>query len=220
MATCVICSGTQFGPAPGGRMAENGSAPLCLGCSSLERHRAGRAALNALRIRDVFRDYRLLCFGLGEVAAKGWFSEADTYRAPQPELYDPVADTRPDGHYDVIACSHALEYVPDSKKAFAALIRMLSPRGFMYLAYANPTANEKSRDWSEPQAAQGGRYRILGRDYERWFERIAPEAIAMRIYNRDTATDSVQVSYILTKNPFWMRHTFAADLDATILGIG
>jgi SAM-dependent methyltransferase len=176
--------------------------------------------MGALRIPDLFRSYRMLCFGLGEVAPKGWFREAEAFRAPTSELYDPATDTRPDGSFDVIACSHALEYVPDANKALTGLARLLSPRGFMYLAYANPTANGKSREWDQPQPEQNGRYRILGRDYERWFERLVPDAIAMRIYGRDAVTDSAQICYILTKSPFWMRRAFASDLDTTILGVG
>jgi hypothetical protein len=110
--------------------------------------------------------------------------------------------------------------VPDANKALTGLARLLSPRGFMYLAYANPTANGKSREWDQPQPEQNGRYRILGRDYERWFERLVPDAIAMRIYGRDAVTDSAQICYILTKSPFWMRRAFASDLDTTILGVG
>jgi hypothetical protein len=83
---CPICGGTEFGPAPNGRLSQRGRLPLCLGCKSLERHRAGRALMEIIRDRELFKQCSLLQFGEPGIVAKGWFRSVESGRS-SPALW-------------------------------------------------------------------------------------------------------------------------------------
>ena len=56
------------------------------------------------------------------------------------ELLDIQAIDRPDEAYDVVLCSHVIEHVADDRNALRELLRIVSRRGFLILAF--PRAEE------------------------------------------------------------------------------
>lgn len=211
---CNICGGTEFIAAPGNRLSQKKLAPLCLKCRSLERHRACRSVALKLRIREKFSTYRLLTWGDQGNVAKGWFKEARSFPVNHP---DAELGISADESVDCIVSANILERVPNHRDVVVQLNRVLSAEGFILLSYANPSTRKKTEEWNGADPKRGHTYRILGCDFETEYADIIPDAIVMRIDEPDPVTGDIEIIYVLTKNPFWMRRALQSEFDIRIL---
>lgn len=214
---CPCCGGTSFGPGPGGRMSRRGTAPRCLRCGSLERHRAGRDLLEKIRDRPRFRAAAMLRFADEPVAAGGWFATTETSVMGTPGALDPEAIARPDGAYGCIICYHVITRVADHRKALRELARILSPTGLLLLSYPSPATRAETTDWGFADAKQHGSYRILGRDFEGEIADCVQQAHVMAVKVIDPVTGDDDLVYLVTKDFFWVRRVLAADVEVRLI---
>lgn len=217
MPSCPYCSGTTFGPGPGGRMSRRGLAPRCTGCGSLERHRAGRDLMERIRDRGRFKATSMLRFADEAVAAGGWFASTETSVLGAPGGLDPEAIARPDGAFGCIICYHVITRVADHRKALQELARVLAPNGLMLLSYPSPATRAETTDWGFPDPAQHGSYRILGRDFESEMVDCVGQAHVMAVKVMDPITGDDDLVYLITKDFFWVRRVLAAELDVRLI---
>ena len=80
---------------------------------------------------------------------------------------DIQAIDRPDGAYDLVACSHVLEHVADDREALGELLRITTGEGLLYLVVPDPFREEKTRDWGFAKPEKHGHFRVYGADIAR-----------------------------------------------------
>jgi Methyltransferase domain len=146
---CPVCATSTRGFAEFGVVARPDA--RCIICDSLERHRL--AWLYFTRKTDLFdgRPKQVL-----HVSPEPCF-ERKLQRAFGPgyltaDLLDPRAMVKmdvsdipyPNEMFDVILCSHVLQYVPDDKRAMRELYRVLKPGGWAMLLV--PTAPGRTEE--------------------------------------------------------------------------
>ena len=159
---------------------------LCPGCGCLERHRFLSILLNQGLLTE---GREILHFAPEKHVGRLLRNYAKRYVTA--DLYQPQVDMKlnieetglPDGSFDVIVCSHVLQYV-DDKKALLELRRILRPDGLLILMVPvvdgistyedlplNPDERESSfwdRDWRrrphDPGAWLRG-LRVYGSDF-------------------------------------------------------
>lgn len=213
MATCNICGGTDFAPAPGGRLGRNGTPPLCTKCRSTERNRVARLVADKIRVRDKFAGYSLLIWGEQGAVAKGWFASAELVGASE----DAGLKARADGTVDMIVAAHVLQRAEDHRATLAELVRVLSDEGMLLLSYPNPLTRSRTVEFPEGDPQRKNGRRVIGTDFEDAYAQVVPEAIVFVITAADPVTGDPDMLYIATKNPEWMRRMFKLDLDCRIL---
>ncbi len=189
-------------------------------CRSLERHRIGRAIIDKIRLREKFLQYKMLQFSDDPLVARGWFKSAEISSFGGENSIDIQDIQKPDESYDFVVCSHVIEHVPEHRRAISEMVRILSQEGLILLAYALPVTREHTEEWGYPDWTQHGRYRVLGRDFEKEFRNIVPQAQVLAVQGVDSVTEDDDRIYLLTKNQFWVRRAFQVGLDAELLNIG
>jgi SAM-dependent methyltransferase len=209
MPECNICGETQFGPGPCGRLSEKALPPRCLVCGSLERHRVARAAIERFRIPERFAALRLLRFSVDPIVEDGWFKSAEISIYGGSNSLDVQAIDRADESYDVVVCSHVIEHVADDRRAISELVRILSRRGFLVLAYPRTEHSQSTQDWGYPDPARNMHYRAYGADFERSLGNVAPELAAIAIKGRDPVTGDDKRFSVLSRSRFWIEHILA-----------
>ncbi len=212
--SCNICNGTTFVPAQNNRLSRSRKPPQCGTCRSLERHRIARAVIDKLQLRETFTHLPLLLWGEPSGIPKPWFKSVELFGI---EHADAGLPARQSNSLGLIVAANVLHRVPAHRKTLADLVRVMTADGLMLLSYPNPTTREKTEDWRRADAARGGAYRVLGRDFEAEFAQLVPDAIVLRIEEADPVTGDADWLYLLSKSPFWMRRAFSAEIDARIL---
>ena len=210
MPTCNICGETRFVPGPFGRLSEQGLAPRCAGCRSLERHRVARAAIDRFRIPERFAGLRLIRFSADPIVDDRWFSSAEVSIYGGSNSIDVQRIGRADQSYDVVVCSHVIEHVADDRRAISELARILSPRGFLVLAYPRTEHGEPTQDWGHPDPDKNEHYRAYGSDFDLDLASVSPELTAIAIKDRDPVTGDGKRFSILSKSEFWTGHILAS----------
>src|SRR5262249_10269873 len=129
---CNICGGGEFSPGPRGRMSSSLRPPCCVKCGSLERQRVQRAILQRLP-PGFLANRRCLQFSQDVALDPKRFSSFEVSVFEGTNSLDMERIDRPDASYDYVALNHVLEFVPDDRKAFAELVRILSPDGILQI---------------------------------------------------------------------------------------
>jgi len=217
VAVCPICQGTNFSPAPNGRMSRRGLAPRCMSCKSLERDRAGRSLMEALRDRELFKTFKLLQFGNDRIVAKGWFRESETSVFGSIGAHNPMAIDRPNESFDCVVSSHVITKVEDHRAAVREIARLLSRRGLAFLSYPLPGLRTVTSDWGFPDPKQSGNFRILGEDFEPALVELASGTRIAAVKAIDPVTKDADLVYLMTKDFSWMRKLISLRLDARFL---
>src|SRR5438874_10108510 len=181
MPICNICGDDRFIPGPNRRLSRSSLPPRCASCLALERHRAIRRAIDSIRVPDRFADLRLIRFSDDPIVDDQWFKTSEASIFEGDNSLDIQAVERPDEAYDVIVCSHVIEHVADDRKAIGELIRILSPRGFLLLAYPRSEEGGLTEDWGFADPAKNGHYRGYGHDFDAVMARAARGAATITI---------------------------------------
>jgi SAM-dependent methyltransferase len=213
MPRCEICHGEEFRAGPKRRMGANGQAPACVRCGSLERHRIARSILVALNRDDDFRPYRVIQFSDDPTLDRSWFAEVERSQYGGANSIDVQDIPRPDGAYDFIMCSHVVEHVVDYRCAITELVRILSDRGLMLLAYPLPVTRTVTDDWGYPDPIKHDHYRVIGRDFEAEYPTLVPDSHVVAVTGTDDVTTTKDRIYLITKSDEWMGRIHAAGLD-------
>jgi SAM-dependent methyltransferase len=150
--------------AAGGRVAWNSACP---GCDSRSRHR-GLAVL----LPELLEDHaprRVLHFAPEPVLRSCFQRPEISYETADLFLED-VTHTRVDlqqlpfvdATYDLIACNHVLEHVPDDQRALAELARVLKPGGLAVITVPGEFSRRETLYFSGE--LDNGHYRDYGLD--------------------------------------------------------
>lgn len=214
---CPICQHTEFGPVPNGRLSRRGMPPRCLKCRSLERHRSGRALMEALRDRERFKRYALLQFADEGIVARGWFQTAEVSPTSGVGALNPQAIARSDGTFDVVVSSHIITRVADHLAAVREIGRVLNADGLAFLSYPAPSTRETTSDWGIADPARNGNYRLLGRDFEPQLRTLTGDAYVIAVKTPDPVTRDEDLIYLITRNFFWVRRMLALSYDARLV---
>ncbi len=210
MSACNICGELRFVPGPFGRVSERGLPPRCAGCGSLERHRVARQAIDSFRIPERFARLSLIRFSSDPIVEDRWFASAEVSIYGGDNSIDVQAIERADESYDVVVCSHVIEHVADDRRAILELTRILSPQGFLVLAYPRTEHGEPTQDWGHPDPDKNEHYRAYGADFDARLARIAPALSTIAIKGFDPVTGDGKRFSILSKSEFWTGHILAA----------
>ena len=205
---CPICGGTAFGPGPKGRMAPNGSLPRCAGCQSMERHRIFRIMFDRLG-PESFSSWSALQFSPDPTIDPAWFRHHELSVFGGPESLDIQSIDRPDGAYDLVACSHVLEHVGDDRAALGELLRIVAPHGLLYLAFPDPFREAVTRDWGFPKPEKHGHWRVYGSDVVERFKSWIPSQPVLAYRGQDPVTGEWEGAFLLPRSP--ERHRWAVN---------
>jgi SAM-dependent methyltransferase len=155
-----------------------------------------------MRLREKFKNYRLLLLSNDRIVANGWFKSVETATFDATSsLNDYAAHS-----YDFIICPHLLQSIADPRKGIQALARILSDEGLLFISYPSPVTREKTVDWGYAKKEQHGHYRTFGRDFESEYAYLVPDFYVVASQGIDPVTNSVDLAYFVTKNPAWVTH--------------
>ena len=197
---CPICGSREFVPGPKGRMAPNGLLPRCAGCMSLERHRMFRVMFERLGPGD-FAAMRAIQFSPDPTLEPAWFGSFELSVFGDGEGLDIQAIDRPDAAFDLVACSHVLEHVPDDGAALNELLRIASEDGLVWLVVPDPFREEKTRDWGFPKPEKHGHYRVYGADFAERLRRYLPQQPVLAYMGEDPVTGERDGCFLMPKSP-------------------
>jgi hypothetical protein len=164
---CNICGGTEFAPGPRGRLTPDGQEPLCLGCRTLERHRALHRAFSVIP-PTALSWRRALQFAPDRSLDPSWFRSYEGSVYGGKNSIDVTAIDRVSDSYDFISLSLVLEFVRDDRGAFAELVRVGSPRCILHCTLSFKIGSEHSSHYDPPKGVWGY-YHEYGCDLEEWF---------------------------------------------------
>jgi hypothetical protein len=211
MAKCNVCGSDDFVPGPNGRLTLDGAPPRCVGCGSLERHRALRACLQ-LMPREFLSWRRAIHFAPECSLEPTWFRSYEKSRFGGENSIDLQAINRSSDSYDFISLSSVLEFVADDLRAFRELLRIGSSRCIVHCTFT-PFAGGPGSHTAEPRGTFG-RYHVFGTDVYERLEAKAQNVITMVATARDPVTGSEQTMH------FFCRHAGDAQVLQAALVAG
>lgn len=154
----------------------HGRPGICPRCWSTERHRAVFRYLS--QETDLFRTHlKVLHFAPDALerklrtAGNLEYLSADLVHPRAMQHFDIRHIPHPANSFDVILCSHVLEYIPDDHQAMSELYRVLKPGGWALLLDPIVWDQATSYEITDPQerkrlfGQEGDIVRIYGRDY-------------------------------------------------------
>jgi SAM-dependent methyltransferase len=195
-------------------MSPNGMLPRCATCRSLERHRLFRVMFERLGV-DTFANMRAIQFSPDPTLDPAWFRSFELSVYGEGEDSIDIQDIdRPDGAYDLVACSHVLEHVADDRKALNELLRITSDEGFVWLVVPDPFREDTTRDWGFPKPEKHGHYRVYGADFADRLTRCLPDQPVIAYMGEDPVTGERDGGFLLPKSPSvrrWIEVRLGAD---------
>jgi len=162
-----------------------------------------RRAIDAVRAPDRFSNLRLIRFSDDPIVDDRWFRTREVSIFAGDNSLDIQAIDRLDESYDVIVCSHVIEHVADDRQAIRELTRILSPRGFLILAYPRAEDGGLTEDWGFADPGKNGHYRGYGRDFDGTLAATVPEAQAIALEKEDPVTGDAKKFSFICKSPEW-----------------
>ncbi|CAA6809248.1 MAG: Unknown protein [uncultured Thiotrichaceae bacterium] len=198
-STCNICNGNDFTEGPLGRLSLSGKKPTCTSCGSLERHRILRTAWSLISINHL-RKKKALQFSSDPSVDKTWFRELEISTYGYKNSIDIQNIDRKDAHYDIVICNQILEHVADDKTAFAELMRILKPNGFLQMTVPNPIMRQTTEDWGYPKEDFHGHYRHYGLDLIEYFQAVTPSIYMICVKASDEITGTQDYVFFWTQN--------------------
>jgi len=199
-------------------MSRSGLPPRCTRCGSLERHRAIRQAIDSFRAPDEpFSGLKLIRFSDDPIVDDRWFKTNEVSRFEGDNSLDIQAIDRPDQSYDVVLCSHVIEHVADDRKAIRELTRILSPRGFLLLAFPRSEEGELTQDWGFADPCKNRHYRGYGRDFDAVLAGAAGDAATIAIEADDPVTGDSKKFAIITRSAEWVERVLESVAGARLV---
>lgn len=198
-AECNLCGGIEFGSGPNGRMADSGMPPYCLQCGSLERQRIARRIFQGLPLG--FLNWRKgLQFSPDNAINPKWFREYEVSVFGGENSIDIQAIERDAARYDFVSFSHVLEFIPNARRAFDELLRILSSEGIIQACFSTPLAREVTQDFSEP-FGQHSAWHLFGKDIISYFDLAKKGVIMLAVEETDPCTGVREVVHLFTRQP-------------------
>jgi SAM-dependent methyltransferase len=163
---CPACQNTFT------RFKRRGPNQLCPGCDAAERHRAlalqvdqELANPNIRRVLHLAPERGLSRRLRRHPGIEYVTGDAKLWRGVDRKL-DVMSLTDPDGSWDLLLCSHVLQYVPDDRAAVREIVRVLGPGGIaLILVPIDPGAPATERCEDSPLNG----VRVFGQDtFERF----------------------------------------------------
>jgi SAM-dependent methyltransferase len=162
-----------------------------------------RSAIDAMRGACPLGELSLIRFSADPIADYAWFKTSEVSIFEGRNSLDIQAIDRPDGAYDVIVCSHVIEHVADDRRAIRELVRILSPQGFLMLAYPRVEEGEATQDWGFADPGKNLHYRGYGRDFDAVLAETVPGAATIAVEAPDPVTGDPKKFAIISKSPAW-----------------
>lgn len=142
----------------------------CPRCTSLERHRLIKLALDDLTASQW--NGRLLHFA-PEANLRDQFLQLTGVEYVAADLRPSGVDCRldiqalpfADESFDYICCSHVLEHVPDDRLALAEMRRILRPGGMVLICVPHDPDSHDTLVFDEPHSGWADHLRYYGRDF-------------------------------------------------------
>jgi SAM-dependent methyltransferase len=195
---CTICGETRFQPGPNGRQADSGRLPCCTGCGALERQRIVRRIFEAFPLG--FLDWRKgLQFSPDNGIDPRWFRAYEVSVYGGDNSLDIQQIDRPDQSYDFISFNHVLEFVPDDRRAFAEMVRVLGPEGVIQAGFSTPLSRECSEDYRTPFGPHQA-WHLYGRDLALRFANAHGLGM-LAVSETDPCTGAHEVFHLFFKRP-------------------
>lgn len=198
-AVCPICGSSAFTHGPNGRLSPEGALPRCVGCRSLERHRAYRTAFAALDPAR-FSGLSALQFSPDPVVESGWFAHHETSEYGTATELDLQAIDRADASFDVVIVNHVLEHVPDDLAALRELDRVVRTDGFVFLSVPDPARVPATRHYGRARDDKHGHWRVYGPDILDRFAEVLPHCFVVTLQPSDPVTGAPDTAYLLTRS--------------------
>ena len=195
---CPICGSASFVAGPKGRMSPGGTPPRCAGCGALERHRAFRAAFDALR--PAFAGLAALQFSDDPSAPRDAFTSFEVSVYGGPNHLDLAAIDKPSGSVDVAIANHVLEHVADDIAALAELDRITAPGGVTILSVPDLLRCDATVEYGHAREDKHGHYRIYGPDIVARWRKAAPQWRGLAVVPRDPVTGEPDRLTILSRS--------------------
>jgi SAM-dependent methyltransferase len=174
----------------------HGRPDICPRCWSTERHRAVFRYL--VQETDLFQAHlKILHFAPDALERKLRaapnleYLSADLVHPRAMEHFDIRHIPYPANSFDMILCSHVLEYIPDDRLAMSELYRVLKPGGWALLLDPVKWDQETSYEVTDPQerkrlfGQEGNIVRIYGRDYLDRLAGVGFTVTRLPEYNQD-----------------------------------
>jgi len=147
-----------------------------------------------------FAEMQAIQFSPDPTLDPAWFRSFELSVFGEGESLDIQAIDRPDGAFDLVACSHVLEHVADDKAALNELLRIASADGFVWLVVPDPFREEKTRDWGFPKLEKHGHYRVYGADLAERLTRYLPDQPVLSYMGEDPVTGERDGCFLLPKS--------------------
>jgi SAM-dependent methyltransferase len=196
---CSICGHSPLMPGPRGRKSATGLDPHCPACESLERHRIIHHLMSA--IPEEFLSWRrAIQFSPDPSLQSQRFRHMERSNFGGDNSIDIQNIGRRDGSFDFIAINHVLESVPDDRKAFAELVRVLSPQGVLQVTYGGVLGREESMDLPQPEMEWRALHRY-GRDVGKRFRTRELGLSELAVLGTDPCTSVQEVVHFYFRDP-------------------
>lgn len=179
---CNICGSTEFAPGPSGRLSPTQRLPSCASCHSLERHRAVRAAFDALP-SSLFQGTRCLQFSPDPALDRAKFGEIMVSIWGGENSLDMQDIALPDASFDWIYSSHVVNHIPNTAVALREMLRVVG-KGCIVFNVGGTAVNYVTRD-SEQYCGPDRQFRVYGMQYAHEIQSALPEVAVLEIVALD-----------------------------------
>ena len=194
-------------------MGRGGRAPTCLGCGSLERHRAVRTLFETIRVREEFARIDLLEMASRRVVPHAWFRAVTPVR--DFRRFDPQKMPMPDRSFGVVISMQVLNQVVDVPRALAETMRVLAQDGLACLSFAAPATRAQTETLKAP--ALGGDRRIYGADFEPELHEMLTGHSVAACEIADPVTGAGDLVYLVAPRFDRLRRIIRQGLDLRLL---
>jgi SAM-dependent methyltransferase len=197
---CNICGSNRFTLGPGQRTSDTHVPPYCVGCGSLERHRALRSMYMRLHEAIRFADFDVLQISDDSAVLRSWFRTITVSIYGGENSVDVQDAPYADGTFDLIICNHVLEHVADDQKAIQELVRLLRPEGILQLGIPDPVRRAATDDWGFPRREDHGHFRLYGMDVLKMFRRLPVLCFLVTVRFADPVTGMEDIYFLFTRS--------------------
>jgi SAM-dependent methyltransferase len=199
-------------------MSKSARPPCCLKCGSLERHRMQREILQLLP-RALFSGRSCLQFSHDAALDPTWFFAFEISVFGGMNSLDVQSIERPDASYDYVTMNHVLEFVPDERKAFAELIRILTPDGILQIGFSD-LIGRKETIHSDGKSGPFQHRHLFGRDLVSHFRTQSLGVSILAVTAEDPITDTSETVHFFCRHSTTcnaIRHTLKAWREGLVL---
>ncbi|MEM6846562.1 MAG: methyltransferase domain-containing protein [Pseudomonadota bacterium] len=160
--------------------------PRCVGCLSLERHRAYRLGFAA--ISPWFERRQALQFSDDPAIPRHPFTTFEVSQYGGPNSLDLQSIDRENNAYDMVIANHVLEHVADDFAALKELDRVCSDTGVVALSVPDLLRIARTSEYGRRRDDKHGHYRVYGPDIVERFEAAVPSWSVLAVTVADPVT--------------------------------